>query len=203
MVADWVVHVIDDDEAIRDSLRFMLESSDHEVVLYESAEDFLDGVSDLAPGWIVTDVRMPGLSGLELLAELKARGLGALPVIVITGHGDVPMAVEAMRAGAVDFIEKPFEEERLLAALDTARAAMAGNDAAHAERLEIARRLQTLSGRERDVLEGLIAGRANKVIAHDLGISARTVEIYRANLMTKMKASSLSELVRMALAVRS
>jgi two-component system response regulator FixJ len=113
------------------------------------------------------------------------------------------MAVEAMRAGAVDFIEKPFEEERLLAALDTARAAMASNDAAHAERLEIARRLQTLSGRERDVLEGLIAGRANKVIAHDLGISARTVEIYRANLMTKMKASSLSELVRMALAVRS
>jgi len=203
MTPDWIVHIIDDDDAIRDSLTFMLESSGHHVRAYPSAEQFLDQSDVLANGWIVTDVRMPGTSGLDLLRTLKARGLTALPVIVMTGHGDVPLAVEAMKAGAVDFIEKPFDESRLLAALKSSRDSLALGDERAAEKLETARRIATLSGREMDVLEGLVAGRANKAIAFDLGISARTVEIYRANVMTKMKAASLSELVRMVIVSRS
>jgi two-component system response regulator FixJ len=203
MKPDWVVHIIDDDDAIRDSLAFMLESSGQRVCVYPSAESFLERVGAIEHGWIVTDVRMPGMSGLDLLRTLKARGLGALPVIVMTGHGDIPLAVEAMKAGAAEFIEKPFEEARLLAALEATREALALGDQQTAEKLEIARRIATLSGREKDVLEGLVAGHANKAIAFDLGISARTVEIYRANLMTKMKAGSLSELVRLVLISRS
>jgi two-component system, LuxR family, response regulator FixJ len=203
MKPDWVVHVIDDDEAIRDSLTFMLESSGHRVRAYPSAESFLDEIGSFEHGWIVTDVRMPGMSGLDLLRALKARGLTALPVIVMTGHGDIPLAVEAMKAGATEFIEKPFEESRLLAALEASRESLVLGDQRAAERLEIARRIATLSGREKEVLEGLVAGHANKAIAFDLGISARTVEIYRANLMTKMKAGSLSELVRLVLVSRS
>jgi two-component system, LuxR family, response regulator FixJ len=202
MTSDWVVHVIDDDDAIRDSLTFMLELGGHRVRAYRSAESFLEQAGSFEKGWIVTDVRMPGMSGLDLLRMLKARGLTALPVIVMTGHGDIPLAVEAMKAGAVEFIEKPFEESRLLAALEASRESLALGDQRAAEKLEIARRIATLSGREKDVLEGLVAGHANKAIAFDLGISARTVEIYRANLMTKMKASSLSELVRLVLASR-
>ncbi len=203
MKPDWVVHVIDDDDAIRDSLAFMLEASGHRVRAYPSAESFLDQPGSFEPGWIVTDVRMPGMSGLDLLRSLAARGLATLPVIVMTGHGDIPLAVEAMKAGAAEFIEKPFEETRLLAALDASRESLALGDQRAAEKLEIAQRIATLSGREKDVLEGLVAGHANKAIAFDLGISARTVEIYRANLMTKMKAGSLSELVRLVLVSRS
>lgn len=198
MSEEWIVHVIDDDEAVRDSLRFMLESNGHRVVLHVSADAFLAATGTDGPGAIVTDVRMPGRSGMELLAALKASHV-CTPVIMMTGHGDIPLAVEAMRAGAIDFIEKPFDDSRLLAALETARAIASDQDALRARRGEVEKRIATLSGREKDVLAGLVAGRANKVIAHDLGISPRTVEVYRANVMTKMKATSLSELVRMAL----
>jgi two-component system, LuxR family, response regulator FixJ len=146
----------------------------------------------------VTDVRMPEMDGLELQRQLKTRGIG-LPVIVITGHGDVPLAVEAMKVGAIDFLEKPFDDEVLLASVKAAIERQGGEIKRNAERAEIEGKLAALSNRERDVLGGLVAGRANKQIALDLGISPRTVEIYRANLMNKMQAGSLSELVRMAL----
>jgi two-component system, LuxR family, response regulator FixJ len=203
MSTDWIVHIVDDDDAIRDSLAFMLDSSGHKVRAYASAELFLAEADTLDHGWIVTDMRMPGMSGLELLRALKARSVTTMPVIVMTGHGDVPLAVEAMKAGAVDFLEKPFDEARLLEALKTSRESFALGDARATEKVEAARRIATLSGREKDVLEGLVAGHANKAIAFDLGISARTVEIYRANVMTKMKAASLSELVRMVIVTRS
>jgi two-component system, LuxR family, response regulator FixJ len=203
MKSDWTVHIVDDDEAVRDSLTFMLESSGHRVCTYCSAEDFLERSAALTHGWIVTDVRMPGMSGLDLLRTLKSRGITTLPVIVMTGHGDIPLAVEAMKAGAVEFLEKPFEEARLITALNTSRSSMALGDERAAEKVEAALRIATLSGREREVLEGLVAGHANKAIAFDLGISARTVEIYRANVMTKMKAASLSDLVRMVILSRN
>lgn len=193
-----VVHVIDDDEASRQSLAFLLQAADLDVRTYASAAVFLD----LAPkiGWscVITDVRMPGISGIELLRRLKERDIN-VPVIVITGHGDVPLAVEAMKIGAIDFLEKPFDDDVLLASVRTALAQRDSAQRRHGERTEIESRLAALSPRERDVLSGLVAGRANKQIAHDLGISPRTVEIYRANLMNKMQAGSLSELVRMAL----
>ena len=159
---------------------------------------FLDALPDAASGCVITDVRMPGMSGIELLRRLKELKIG-VPVIVITGHGDVPLAVEAMKAGAVDFLEKPFDDDVLLASVQSALKRQDGETKRHSERLEIEGRLAGLSNRERDVLGGLVAGRANKQIAFDLGISPRTVEIYRANLMNKMKAGSLSDLVRMAL----
>lgn len=193
-----LVHVIDDDEAVRESLAFLLGAAGFGVRSYESGEDFLANIDAIAPGCIVTDVRMPGMSGLELLRYLKQRNL-PLPVIVMTGHGDIALAVEAMKAGAVDFIEKPFDDEFIVGAVQAALRHDAEAHARDAERQEIMRRLGELSGRERQVLDGLVAGHANKVIAHNLGISPRTVEVYRANLMTKMEASSLSELVRMAL----
>jgi two-component system response regulator FixJ len=159
---------------------------------------FLEASTGLTSGCIVTDVRMPGIDGLELLRRLRRQDV-RVPVIVVTGHGDIPLAVEAMKIGAADFLEKPFDDEALLASV---RAALSRNnkDAQHdAERCAIQQRLAALSNRERQVLEGLVAGLPNKTIAHDLGISPRTVEIYRANVMTKMEARSLSELVRMAL----
>jgi two-component system response regulator FixJ len=193
-----MVHVIDDDEALRHSLKFLLESAGVEVVTHESAGAFLDIVSKVEPACIITDVRMPGLSGIDLLARMKELKLD-VPVIVITGHADVPLAVEAMKAGAADFFEKPFDDEALLASVRSALGRHERDHRRHAERAEIDARLASLSSRERDVLMGLVAGHANKQIAFDLGISPRTIEIYRANLMTKMHASSLSDLVRMAL----
>lgn len=193
-----VVHVVDDDVAVRQSLSFLLASDGWPVRLHESASAFLDGVKEAAAGCIITDVRMPGIDGIEFLRRLKVRGF-ALPVIVMTGHADVPLAVEAMKEGAVDFLEKPFDDELLLAAVRSAlerRNKLAHQDAHTAE---VRARIRSLSERERQVLDGLVAGKANKVIAYDLGISPRTVEIYRANVMTKMQAGSLSELVRMAL----
>ncbi len=196
-----VVHVIDDDEAIRQSLAFLLQTAKIEVRTYASAAAFLDALPDTElPGCVITDVRMPGLSGIDLLRRLKELD-AAIPVIIITGHGDVPLAVEAMKIGAADFLEKPFDDEVLLASV---RAALRERDAESkrlTERSEVEGRMAALSKRERDVLTGLVAGRANKQIAFDLGISPRTVEIYRANLMNKMQAGSLSELVRMALIV--
>ena len=197
MPSESIVHVVDDDEAVRDSVAFLLRSAQIEVEVYESAVAFL-GKAASATGCVVTDVRMPEMSGIDLMRRLKELGI-TLPVIVMTGHGDVPLAVEAMKAGAVDFIEKPFNDETMLTAV---RAALARGEAVgkrDAERAEIEQRLNSLSGREHEVLLGLVRGHPNKIIAHELGISPRTVEIYRANVMTKMDAPSLSDLVRMAL----
>ena len=165
---------------------------------YESARAFLDVATGIKSGCIITDVRMPEIDGIELLRRLKALKV-TVPAIVVTGHGDVPLAVEAMKIGALDFLEKPFNDEVMLVSIRLALDRQEQETGRQAERAEIESRLAALSNRERDVLEGLVAGRANKQIAFDLGISPRTVEIYRANLMTKMQASSLSNLVRMAL----
>jgi two-component system, LuxR family, response regulator FixJ len=193
-----VVHVIDDDEAVRQSLAFLLGTAGIDVQTYDSATAFLDVAPKVKAGCVITDVRMPGLSGIDLLRRLRKLKL-AVPVIVITGHGDVPLAVEAMKIGAIDFLEKPFDDEVLLASVRSALDALHRDRKRDAERSEIEGRLAGLSNRERDVLEGLVAGHANKQIAYDLGISPRTIEIYRANLMTKMQAASLSDLVRMAM----
>ncbi len=194
------VHIIDDDEAVRQSLTFLLRTARIDVQSYASAAAFLDALPETPSGCVITDVRMPGMSGIELLRRLKELK-SSIPVIVITGHGDVPLAVEAMKIGAADFLEKPFDDEVLLASVQSALSQRDGETKRHAEREEIESKLATLSNRERDVLGGLVAGRANKQIAFDLGISPRTVEIYRANLMNKMQAGSLSDLVRMALIV--
>jgi len=198
MPVEAVVHVIDDDDAVRDSLSFLLTAAGLTITAYDSATAFVAKLPRVAAGCIVTDIRMPGLSGVDLLKRLKLEGI-RMPVIVMTGHGDVPLAVEAMKLGAVDFLEKPFDDDHLLAAIRSALDRH-GDDDKRAER-EVAyrERLKTLSAREQQVLDGLIAGHPNKTIAYDLGISARTVEVYRANVMTKMQAGSLSELVRMAM----
>jgi two-component system response regulator FixJ len=198
MSADTDVHVIDDDEAVRESIEFLLRTAGLAVKTYESAAGFLGAAPTISHGCVITDVRMPGVSGLDLLRRLKEMQI-RLPVIVITGHGDVPLAVEAMRSGAVDFLEKPFDDDVLLTAVRAALSRSKASAALETERAEVRARMATLTQRERDVLEGLVAGNPNKIIAFDLKISPRTVEIYRANLMTKMKAGSLSELVRMAL----
>ena len=202
MANEPFVHVIDDDEAMRDSLVFMLDAAGIESRSWESAVDFLSALPSVEHGCIVTDVRMPDMTGLELVDRLKASGHPD-PVIVITGHADVPLAVEAMKAGVVDFLEKPFENQRLLSAVRTALASAAAAGEGHQdneERRRIRERIDSLSARERQVLDGLVAGHANKIIAFDLEISPRTVEVYRANVMTKMQARSLSELVRMVIA---
>ena len=193
-----VVHVIDDDEALRDSVAFLLGAAHMQVRTYESAMAFLEALRNAEPGCIVTDVRMPGMTGVELLRQLRERETG-FPVIVITGHADVPLAVEAMKLGALDFLEKPFDDEALIAAVESAMGRHEQDARRSAEKVATMERIASLSARERQVLEGLVAGNPNKTIAFDLGISPRTVEIYRANVMTKMKAASLSDLVRMAL----
>ena len=197
-MATSLVHVIDDDAALRDSLSFLLGTARLDVKTYESAEAFLSALPGVNSGCIITDVRMPNMSGVDLLRKLNELQI-ALPVIVITGHGDVQLAVEAMKIGAADFIEKPFDDEMLLNAVRAALARWEDKCKEVSERSSYIEKLEMLSSRERDVLEGLIAGKANKVIAFDLGISPRTVEIYRANVMTKTGANSLPELVRMAL----
>jgi two-component system, LuxR family, response regulator FixJ len=194
------VHIIDDDEGLRESLAFLLRSAHIEVLTYPSATAFLDAIPGAGLNCVITDVRMPGMNGIDLLKRLRELKID-VPVIVITGHGDVPLAVEAMKNGAIDFLEKPFDDEILLASVKAAIARQGGDSKRNAERTEIEGKLAALSNRERDVLGGLVAGRANKQIAFDLGISPRTVEIYRANLMNKMQAGSLSDLVRMALIV--
>jgi two-component system response regulator FixJ len=200
MPFESTVHVIDDDEALRDSLTFLLRTARLDVLSYPSATAFLEALPEANLSCVITDVRMPGMSGIDLLRRLRERKI-SVPVIVITGHGDIPLAVEAMRIGAIDFLEKPFDDEVLIASVKTALRQKEGEAKRHGERAEIEGRLAALSNRERDVLGGLVAGRANKQIAFDLGISPRTVEIYRANLMSKMQAGSLSDLVRMALIV--
>jgi two-component system, LuxR family, response regulator FixJ len=202
MAGDAVVHLIDDDEGVRQALAFLLTASGFAVRVHESATSFLDAIATMQPGCVVTDVRMPGVDGLELQRRLKARGLG-LPVIVMTGHGDVALAVEAMKAGAVDFLEKPFEDEALLSAIRVALDRHAEHLRRNEELAAIKAKLDTLTARERDVLDGLVAGQPNKTIAFNLKISARTVEVHRASLMSKMGASSLSDLVRMVFVARS
>ena len=193
-----IIHLIDDDEAVRVSLAFVLEMNDLPAKTYGSAEDFLAIADTLETGCVVTDVRMPRMSGLDLVRRLKERGI-VLPVIVITGHGDVPLAVEAMRAGVVDFIEKPFDDEVLLGAIRMALDVKVETDVHAEERRRFEQVLATLSPRETEVLRGVIAGKMNKVIAFELGISPRTVEVYRANVMSKTHANGLSDLVRIAL----
>jgi two-component system, LuxR family, response regulator FixJ len=202
MATDAVVHLIDDDEAVRHSVSFMLATSGLAVRVHESATSFLDALPSIQPGCIVTDVRMPGMDGLALQRELKRRGIN-LPVIVITGHADVPLAVEAMKAGAIDLIEKPFSDEALLSVVRVAIDRQSRNRHRDSEIDAIKARLASLSPRERDVLNGLAAGHPNKLIAYDMKISARTVEVHRANLMARMGASSVAELLRMVFLVRS
>jgi two-component system response regulator FixJ len=197
-VSEALVHVIDDDEAMRESLTFLLDSAGLKSRTYESAVHFLQALDPSTAGCIVTDVRMPDMSGLELVRRLNERG-SALPVIIITGHGDIPLAVEAMKAGVLDFLEKPFDDEALLTAVNAALDARARSTQQDADRKRFETMLESLSPREKDVLHGIVAGKPNKIIAYDLGISPRTVEVYRANVMTKTGAASLSELVRMAL----
>jgi two-component system response regulator FixJ len=191
------VHVIDDDADARNSLEFLLSTAEVDVLAYESAAAFLAVAAD-AQGCIITDLRMPEIDGMELVRRLGEMGV-RLPIIVITGHGDVPLAVEAMRAGVRDFIEKPFDDETILRAIESALADVDSGAGDGGERSEYRARIDSLSARERQVLDGLVAGKANKVIARDLDISPRTVEIYRANVMLKMQADSLSALVRMAM----
>lgn len=198
MASEANVWVVDDDDAMRDSLDFLLSAAGFSVKVFESAASLLDALPNGQTGCVVTDVRMPGMDGIELLKHLK-RTNAALCVVVMTGHGDVPLAVEAMKLGAVDFVEKPFEDERLI---DTVRIALAGAAGAASGDLAsapIIARVDSLSPRERQVMEGLVAGLSNKAIAREYDISPRTVEVYRANLMSKMQAANLSELVRLAM----
>jgi two-component system response regulator FixJ len=196
-MTDPVVHVIDDDEAMRNSLAFLLDSAGLTARTYDSAVRFLQEGRQ-AKGVIVTDIRMPEMTGLELVTRLKAAG-ASTPVIVITGHGDVPLAVEAMKAGVVDFLEKPFDDEALLAAIHVALADATSAEHDRTERERLKATLDGLSPREKEVLAGVIEGKLNKTIAYELGISPRTVEVYRANVMSKTGARGLSELVRMVL----
>lgn len=198
MQPEPIVYVIDDDDAVRQSLEFLLKTAGIAVRGFESAKAFLEMLPRIQSGCVITDVRMPEITGIDLLRRIKESNLD-IPVIVITGHGDISLAVDAMKIGAVDFLEKPFDDDLLLAAVRSALNTEAGAAKHKAELADIHDKLAALSNRERQVLEGLVAGKANKVIAFDLGISPRTVEIYRANLMTKMSANSLSDLVRMAM----
>jgi two-component system response regulator FixJ len=194
-----LVHLVDDDEAIRRSASFMLKTSGYLVQTYETGVALLKAVRTLEPGCILLDIRMPEMDGLEVQKALREAGC-LLPVVIMTGHGDVTVAVQAMKAGAVDFIEKPFEKTTLLSALRTAEARLKRAAEASDRGAEARDRLNALTPRERDVLTGLVEGLPNKTIAYDLGISPRTVEIHRANLMDKLEVRSLSEALRIAFA---
>ena len=192
------VYVIDDDPAMRDSLNFLLDSAGFTVTLFDDALALLEALPALSFGCVLSDVRMPGLDGIELLKRMKAQQ-SPFPILIMTGHGDVPLAVEAMKLGAVDFLEKPFDDDRLTAMIEAAIVQAEPTAKSEAVAQDIAARVASLSPRERQVMEGLIAGLSNKLIAREYDISPRTIEVYRANVMTKMQASSLSELVRLAM----
>lgn len=196
---DYPLYIVDDDNSVRRSIGFMLKTSGYKVEPFVSGAEFLKEVRHLEPGCVLLDIRMPEIDGLEVQAELAERGI-AHPVIVMTGHGDVDLAVQAMKAGAVDFIEKPFEKAALLEATREAfrRLDMSGEQDMRRENAKL--RLNCLTPREREVLEGLVEGHPNKTIGYDLGISSRTVEVHRANLMKKLSVSNLSDLLRIAFA---
>ncbi len=197
MASDKLVHIVDDDDAVRRSAAFMLKHAGYQVESYVSGVEFLKQAKDAARGCVLLDVRMPEMDGLEVQKEMALRGID-MPVIILTGHGDVGVAVKAMRAGAVNFIEKPYEKEALLQAIEEAYQRLDRKHDKEMKASEAKVRLASLTGRERDVLNGLVAGFPNKTIAYDLGISPRTVEIYRANMMEKLRARSLSEALRIA-----
>lgn len=198
MTRQATVHVVDDDDAVRSSLRLLLKSAGLPTIAHASAQEFLAAWDGDQPGCLVLDVRMPGMSGIELQAELNQRG-AIIPVIFISGHGDIPMAVEAIQHGAFDFLQKPFRDQDLI---DRVQRALA-SDAEHRQLLQqretLRQRLESLTPREQEVLELVTQGKANKVMAGDLGVSQRTVEIHRARVMEKMGAQSLAQLVRMVL----
>jgi len=197
-MSDPIVHLIDDDEAVRTSLAFLLQSMRIPATAHESATSFLASLSAGQQGCIVTDIRMPDVSGIDLLRRVKDMNV-QMPVIVITGHGDVPLAVEAMKLGALDFLEKPFEDDRLISMIETALAKRDSGSKTEALAADMAARVASLTQRERQVMQGLVTGHSNKAIAREYDISPRTVEVYRANVMTKMQAGNLSELVRFAI----
>jgi len=199
MSGDVVIHIVDDEEPVRKSLAFLLTISGHTVRVHDSASSFLSLAGELENACLVTDLRMPDMSGVDLLRRLNDED-AMLPAIVITGHGDVPMAVEAMKAGALDFIEKPFEDEVLLEAVARAIAELKRKPREQDDISAIRQRLGQLSERERQVMAGIVTGLPNKSIAYDLDISPRTVEVHRSNVMAKMNAKNLPELVRMVLA---
>jgi len=195
MIAELFVHVVDDDKAARESLRWLLESVGHRVICYASANEFLEAYSG-TPGCLILDVRMPGMSGLELQREVAQRGW-CLPIIVVTGHGDVPMAVRAMRAGAIEFLEKPYNDQALLDRVKQGLSIASAQWETNRITNVIRTRYSTLTRREREIALLVSAGKANKVIASDLGLSCKTVEVYRANMMAKMRARGAVELVQM------
>ena len=196
MSADRTVHVVDDDAAVRRSLERLLDTAGFRVVSYDSSSAFLEAARGLSAGCVLLDIQMPGVDGLEVQARLNRLGV-RLPVIVMTAHGDVARAVQAMKAGAVDFLEKPFDDETLLNGIEAALA-KAGRRVGDREAVEAAQRIASLSPREREVLDGLVAGRPNKVIAFDLGISVRTVEVHRARMMERLGTRKLADAVRLA-----
>jgi two-component system response regulator FixJ len=196
---DGTVHVIDDDEAIRQSIGFMLRKAGFTVKTYVSGTDFLKIANRDLQGCVLLDVRMPGIDGLDVQKQLSGQGIG-LPIVMLTGHGDVMLAVRAIKAGAIEFLEKPFERAALLAAIDEAFRHAARDEQGHLAAADAITRLAALTARERDVLDGMVLGRPNKLIAFDLGIATRTVEVHRANLMEKLHANSLSDALRIAFA---
>ena len=198
---DKIVHVVDDDDSVRRSVGFMLKTSGYKVHSYPSGSELLKDVKALDPGCILLDIRMPGMDGLEVQQALQDKGVSH-PVIIMTGHGDIPLSVRAMKAGAIDFIEKPFEKAVLLSAIEEGLAVLNRAESVRDRSQAAAVRLQALTPRERDVLDGLARGLPNKTIAYDLGISPRTVEIHRANVMSKLGVRSLSEALRLAFAAQ-
>lgn len=201
MPDEATVYLVEDDDAVRDSLQLVLESVGHKVSAFSRADSFLEKFSTAMAGCIVLDIRMPGMNGMELQRQLNNRN-SILPIIFVTGHGDVPMAVEAMQRGAVDFVQKPYREEELLNKIQQAIAADVEARAALKEKQKIRQQLEELTPRERQVMDLMIEGKANKVIAYDLDISQRTVEIHRARVMEKMSVRSLAHLVRMVMAAQ-
>ena len=200
MPRDCVVHIVDDDETVRNSLAFLLSSSGYPSVIHASATTFLDALEIGEKACLVTDMRMPDMSGLDLLHHLRKQG-HVIPVIIVTGHGDVALAVEAMKSGATDFIEKPYAPETLLAALARSADLVGSRMRDKAAQEEARNRIKMLSQRELEVLRGIVGGLPNKVVAQELGLSPRTVEVYRANLMAKMNAHNLADLVRMTMSM--
>lgn len=190
------VYVVDDDVAVRTAIGMLMSSVGHRPLMFGSAAEFLDSYDPAVPACLVLDVRMPGMSGLEVQERLNEIG-ARIPIIFVTGHGDVPMAVQAMRNGAEEFLQKPFRDQELIDRVNQALEKCAARAACQSEQQEVRSRIDSLTVREKEVLKLIVAGQANKVIAADLGLSARTVEVHRANIMEKMQVNSLAELVRL------